>query len=285
MRYLPKRLVNFLRKIFYSLPVSLRFLVRRVYYYPTDLLNSISGKRHKYEPPKGKIYTGGGDFIASGKRHLRLLSLHTQLAPNHQVLDIGSGIGRTAIALTEFLGTSASYEGFDVTKKGVSWCTKKIHRDFPNFNFTYVDISNDLYNDFSTKASNYKFPYGSDRFDIAYLFSVFTHMQPDEVLNYLKEIRRTLKPGGQCLATFFTYDAVENEKIKTNEFDKAFPFDMGNYKLMSQKVVAANVAYQKEFLYDMAQQSELKVEKVIDGFWKSAKTNQNEYQDMYIFKK
>lgn len=36
-----------------------------------------------------------------------------------------------------------------------------------------------------------------------FLASVFTHLLPDEVDNYLSEISRVLKPGGRCLCTYF----------------------------------------------------------------------------------
>ena len=44
------------------------------------------------------------------------------LKPEHRVLDIGSGIGRVAIPLTEYLNEKGSYEGFDVVELGVNWC-------------------------------------------------------------------------------------------------------------------------------------------------------------------
>ena len=66
------------------------------------------------------------------------------LKPNHRVLDIGSGIGRMAIPLTEHL-TSGSYEGFDIVPTGINWCKENIEKRFPNFKFTLTSISNDLY--------------------------------------------------------------------------------------------------------------------------------------------
>ncbi|WP_299261653.1 class I SAM-dependent methyltransferase [uncultured Aquimarina sp.] len=282
---LPKGLVTVIRKVFYLLPTRFRFLARRIYYFPIDLIDGVLGRRHKYQPRKGKIFIGSGDFIKLGKGHLSKLILLTGLKPNHNVLDIGSGIGRTALPLTEFLDKEAAYEGFDVTKEGIEWCNNKIHRDFPNFSFTYVNLGNDLYNNSMNTAANYKFPYTSNRFDVSFLFSVFTHMQPDEVFNYLKEIERTLVIGGRCLATFFTYDDQTEQKILNNELDLNFPFEMGNYRLMSKNVISANVAFKNEFLLRMIDESNLKVENVIDGFWKTISTDDNEYQDIYILRK
>ena len=137
--------MSFKRKIYYFLPPTWRLIIRRIYYFPVDLLNSWSGKRHRFEPPMGLIYTGSGDFIKQGKHHLELMIKHLDLKADDHILDIGSGLGRTAAALTTFLNEHGKYEGFDVMKKGVDWC-QRIHNEYPNFNFKYVPLGNDLYN-------------------------------------------------------------------------------------------------------------------------------------------
>lgn len=148
-----------LRKIWYSLSSNQRFFIRRLYYFPKDTWDLISGKRHKYVPPRGYIYTGSPanaqDYLEQGLNQVRLLTEYAGLKPDHRVLDIGSGIGRTAIALTGFLNENGSYEGFDVVKTGVTWCNTRIHRDFPNFNFRYVPLFNDLYNTATLKATDF----------------------------------------------------------------------------------------------------------------------------------
>ena len=82
-------------------------------------------------PAKGDIYTGSGDFMAQGKHHLNLLRELANLKADDAVLDVGSGIGRTAVALTDYLTGNAEYEGFDVVEKGVKWCNEKINKKFP----------------------------------------------------------------------------------------------------------------------------------------------------------
>ncbi len=74
----------------------MRLIARKLVYFPIDIWNGLFGKRHKFELPKGDIYIGSGDFIAQGKHQLDLLKEHANLKPNDTVLDIGSGIGRTA---------------------------------------------------------------------------------------------------------------------------------------------------------------------------------------------
>lgn len=106
------------------------------------------------EPPKGLIYTGYGDFIEHGKIHLGFLIKYAGLQPNHRVLDVGSGIGRTAVALTSYLDSNGSYEGFDAVKLGVDYCIRKITSKYPNFKFKFVDLKMICINQQGLKQQN-----------------------------------------------------------------------------------------------------------------------------------
>ncbi len=279
-----------LRDIWYKLPTKQRYLIRRLYYLPADTLDLILGKRHKYVPPRGYIYTGSPasaeDYLRQGKHQVNLLEQYIDLKPTEAVLDIGSGIGRTAIALTDFLGKEGIYEGFDVVERGVEWCTKKIHSDFPNFNFTYVPLFNDLYNNARLKAEEFTFPYPNNSFDKVFSFSVFTHMQLQEIAHYLKEIERVLKPGGKMLSTFFLYDTENAEKI-ANRKPFGFPIDRDGYKLMDETVTGGNIALHKETLKEISNVASLPLQNIVEGFWKDDIRNKSkiEYQDIAIFKK
>ncbi len=46
------------RDFWYGLTFKQRFLFRRLYNLPLDLFDRISGRTHKYVPPRGLIYTG-----------------------------------------------------------------------------------------------------------------------------------------------------------------------------------------------------------------------------------
>jgi len=277
-----------LRSFWYSLTSNQRFIVRKLYYYPIDLYDRLTGNYHKYVPPRGYIYTGSpasyNDYLKQGEQQLGLLKSEIDLHPNDSVLDIGSGIGRTAIALTSYLNESASYEGFDVVKLGVKWCNSKIKKDFQNFNFKYIPLFNDLYNEANLKASEFNFPYKMNNFDKVFSFSVFTHMQIDEIQNYFSEIHKVLKPNGIAFSTFFLYDDSAEDFIGTN---KQFNFTIKNegYSLMNNKVKSANIAIHKDKLNAMLEIENLTLIKIIDGFWKGAKDNKIEYQDIVIFKK
>jgi ubiquinone/menaquinone biosynthesis C-methylase UbiE len=281
---------NGLRDLWYKLSIDQRFLIRRLYYLPVDLWDKISGKTIKYVAPRGAIYTGSPasakDYVKQGEHQLDLLKEFIALKPDDHILDIGSGIGRTAIALAAYLNPAGKYEGFDAVKKGVDWCNLTIGKDFPNFTFTYIPLSNDLYNDSGIDAVKFVFPYEDNSFDKAFLFSVFTHMQIEEIQNYLKEIERILKPGGMCLATLFIYNPDIENYISENAIF-SFPVSRNGYKLMNEKVQASNIAISEEKLHEMIAKTSLTKTAFIDGYWKDQVKDKSkvEYQDILVLKK
>lgn len=277
--------MQFKRKLYYSLSPEQRLTIRKLYYLPIDIWNSITGQRHKYEPLKGDTYIGSGDFIETGLAHLNLLKKQLDLQAEDAVLDIGSGIGRTAVALTGYLNSNGSYEGFDVVEKGVKWCNQRIKNDYPNFNFTYVPLKNDLYNKHIEEAQKFAFPYSDDSFDKVFLFSVFTHMSVAEIAHYLREIKRVLIPGGLCLATFLIYSDKNEEKISRNKHF-SFPIKKEGYRLMSHSVQSANICLHDTFLDKLIDWAELIKVKTLEGSWKGngSGCQDNLYQDIVIIK-
>ena len=273
-----------LRKIYYSVSPNLRFLMRKTYYFPIDLYEGITGKRGKNTPKKGDIFIGSGDFVKQGKAQVHLLKTYIDLQPNDKILDIGCGIGRTAVPLTEFLYKSSVYEGFDAVKKGIDWCNENITSKYPNFKFTFTPLRNNLYNKSDAKAATFKFPYEDNNFDKAFLFSVFTHMKIEDIQNYLNEINRVLKPEGKCLATFFTY--TQSDQLENFPGFK-FPFKREGYRLLNENVEEANIAIDMENLELMIAKSGLKLERKIDGFWKDLTKDRTDinFQDILILKK
>jgi ubiquinone/menaquinone biosynthesis C-methylase UbiE len=277
--------MNLLRKAYYSLGPVQRRLARRLVFLPADLVDSVSGKRLPLVPPRGKIFTGQGDFVAAGDELLGNMISTCNLEPGHHVLDIGCGIGRLARPLTGFLDEKGSYEGFDIVKDGVEWC-KKHYVNFSNFNFTYIALQNDLYNlESNAGADKFAFPYPDSAFDLAALISVFTHMQPGEVENYLQEIGRVLKPGGHCFATFFLI--TRNSEIFLDDArNPFFPHRYNNYFLHNNKVKNANIAYRYEFISKLAAKAGLSIQYHNEGWWagKSQDACMN-FQDLVVMTK
>lgn len=274
-----------LRRVFYALPPSWRFFVRRLFYWPRDIFRPQRTKEGLLIPPKGLIYTGSGDFLQQGKTWLEHFIQKGQLAPDHHVLDVGSGIGRMAIPLTTYLNPQAKYEGFDVVKLGVDWCQKNISSQYPNFRFQYIPLDNDLYRSEGLQATDFHFPYADEQFDFVILTSVFTHMLPAEVENYLAEIYRVLKPKGRCMATFFIWNK-EAARLSPSNPKFQFPHDYGHYRLMDQKVKSANVAFDAGYLESYIQQLGFRLENTFPGFWCGrSKVESLDFQDVVLLQK
>lgn len=273
---------SLVRKLYYSLPVNLRYTARRVAYLPIDLFRD----RKSLVPPKGKIFIGRGDFLATGEIFFKHFKKYGNLTPQSSILDIGSGIGRMAIPFTNFLDKNGFYEGFDIVKQGVEWCNKNISTRYPNFNFTWIPLKNELYNaSTNDHASKITFPYPDNYFNFVFLTSVFTHMLPEDVENYIKEINRVLKTDGICFATFFILDN-ESQESMSSKGTKNFKFDLGNYSLMDKTVKEANVAYKKEYIFEVLKTNNLDITYFIRGNWSGIYSEGlDEHQDIIIFKK
>lgn len=271
-----------IRKIYYALPVSLRFSVRRIIYFPLDSIQ----KRSALVPPKGLTFTGTGDFLKIGKQFFEHFKKYCDFSPDSSILDIGSGMGRMAIPFTNYLSPKGHYEGFDIVKIGIDWCTKNISSRFPNFNFKHIPLRNDLYLlDTKNKADDLIFPYENESFDFIFLTSVFTHMLPNDVENYIGEIQRVLKKEKQCFVTFFIIDE-ENETTPKLVGNKNFPYNFGNYYLMDKNVKEANVAFKKSYIIDVFKNNNMELTHFIKGNWSGTQnTELNEHQDIVIFKK
>jgi ubiquinone/menaquinone biosynthesis C-methylase UbiE len=274
------------RKLYYALSPKLRRRARRLYYFPVDLIEGLSGKRDELTPPRGKIFIGPGDFRKLGEKLVSDFIAHGHLKPDDRVLDIGCGIGRIAIPLTKYLSKKGTYNGFDIVKEGIDWCRQKISPRFPNFTFTHVDLKNDLYNlRTDQSASEFVFPYPDNSFDFIILTSVFTHMQPAEVEQYLREISRVMGPGGTCFATFFIIDR-HSQAFLENSAKPFFAHDHGDYMLHDNKVRDANIAFKLPYIEKLLNRSGLRIEKFHPGWWAGRdRSMQVDFQDVLILKK
>lgn len=276
-------LTSFSRTLFYRLPPKFRFLARRLIFLPIDFFEKITGRRPPMVPPRGLIFTGSGDFVKSGNELVRRFVELGGLKPDDRFLDVGCGIGRVAIPLTRFLNENGRYEGFDPIELGVRFCRKTITPHYPNFNFQYTPLKNDLYRNSGASASKFRFPFDENVFDFICVNSVFTHMVESEMLNYLDEISRVLRPGGVCYASFFLLD---DEARRTMEPVFSFPFKVGNHFLMDEKVESANVAFEADWLANELIMRGLKTLEKWPGFWPGREPKKHlDFQDVLLISK
>ncbi|GHD49963.1 methyltransferase [Thalassobaculum fulvum] len=158
-------------------------------------------------PRAEQSFVGDGDFRAIGAEFLELFIRYGGLRPEWDVLDLGCGIGRMAIPLTQYLDASARYVGVDVNRAGITWCRRRITRVYPNFVFRHLDYQNPLYNPAGKKLPwEHPLPFEPASFDFVIATSVFTHLSRQDVKSYFRQLAEVLRPGGRLFATFFLLD-------------------------------------------------------------------------------
>jgi len=174
------------------------------------------------------------------------------------------------------------YEGIDITQSGIDWCREKITPQFPNFHFQQIDVYNNQYNPRGKhQASEYKFPYADESFSFVMLGSVFTHMLPDDLENYLSEIYRVLRRGGRCLITYFLLNAESLRLIETRDSTLDFKYVFDKYRTISREVPEAAIAFDEGRIRDLYRKRGLKVIRLDYGSW-CARANFLSYQDLIL---
>lgn len=168
------------------------------------LRRHLAANRFMPVPPPELMFCGDGDFRAIGAEFLERLVSDAGLAPGGRVLDIGCGIGRLALPLTQYLDESGSYDGVDPVAAGIAWCAETITALYPRVRFRHLDLQHPLYNPRGAlPTAGTRLPFVDASFDRICLISVLTHLNLPEVLHYAAEVARLLAPGGCCLATAF----------------------------------------------------------------------------------
>lgn len=208
------------------------------------------------------------------------------LKPEHDVVDIGCGCGSIAFPLTKHIGPGGSYCGLDVYAPAVAWCTKNITRRFSNFTFRHVAVSNPIYNAKGEAARTCHLPLGDATADLVFLRSVFTHMNPEEVSNYLKEISRVLRPGGQCVATFFLLNPDQERLTAAGESRLDFRHGTREWRYVYDSSPYTACAQDEAMLQRMGRDAGFEVRKVLYGTWSGrAEPSAPELQDCMMFQK
>ena len=261
---------------------KVKTLMKDIYYFPVDVLDVLSGRRDEMTPPRRLIFVGDGDFRKTGNEFFKYFLDFAGLVSSSKVLDIGCGIGRMAIPLTNYL-TSGTYEGIDIVPRGIKWCEKNISSRYPNFHFQLADVYNMWYNPSGICVpSEYRFPFADQSFDFVFLTSVFTHMLPAELENYLAEIARVLKPQGRLLATYFLINEESERLILQSRSTLDFRYSGPGYLTISEGKPEAAVGYREEYIRGLYNKRGLELTGPIHyGSW-CGRENFVSYQDMII---
>jgi SAM-dependent methyltransferase len=225
-------------------------------------------------------------FRKIGVDLVRRLAIDAGMEPAHSVVDIGSGIGRVAIPLTQYLSERGSYHGLEIIRRAVDWCNEHISAHYENFRFTHLDIRNPHYNPrgrlILRKAA---MPIEADSADIVFLASVFTHIGEDEATVYLQKIASMLKPGGRLWSTWFLLDEETKDLVRRGSTG----FKRQNTQLTGAVThefradhPGAAVGFDERFVLDTMDDAGLRPTLVKKGRWCRRRSVSDGYQDVII---
>jgi ubiquinone/menaquinone biosynthesis C-methylase UbiE len=206
-------------------------------------------------------------YLSLAKRGLEQLISYCQLRPNDHVLDVGCGTGSMAVPLTTYLN-GGRYEGFDVVPLWINWCQRHISRSYPNFRFKHIDAYSRHYNSTGKlQADMLHFPHESQSFDCAMLMSVFTHMLPDGIRNYINELARVLRPGGSAFITALLLNTESRAAI--GEGRSVFPLrhQYGDSLVVDPQFPETTIAIPESQLCQWFAETGFEITRVMYGSW------------------
>ena len=198
------------------------------------------------------------DFEITGAEFVAYLKLLCGLKSQHSALDIGCGCGMMALQLESYLAGEGRYVGMDVDRAAIAWCQTHITARNPRFVFYHVDLKNTRYNPSGALSdASFRFSEPDASFEVVLLKSVFTHMRPDGVQNYLNEIARLLKPGGRCLASFFLLNDRGSTGARPGSSKLSFDHGDDDCRYVDPAMPEKAIAYREGYVLEMLKRSGL----------------------------
>ena len=86
-------------------------------------------------------------------------------------------------------------------------------------NFIHLNVKNMRYNDIGEKIDyNFRFPLKDKSQNLIYLYSVFSHMELDDMRQYLIEFKRIIKVDGKIFFTAFIENGVPDYTINPQNY-------------------------------------------------------------------
>lgn len=255
--------------------------------WPLDYLSRLINNKTDFPPLHLRRYVGPlRTFEASGAEFMTYLRLLVDMRPDESLLDVGCGCGLMALYLKDYLAETGSYAGVDLHSPSIKWCLKHIGTSRPNFQFTHIDVKSLAYNPKGKlSAADFTFPYDSGSFDVILFKSVFTHLRPPEVENYLKEVSRLLKADGRCLATFFLLNHEQDQLAANDSGALKFAFGDEQWRYVYEHSPESACAYEENFVLGLLQKHDLRlVRPAYYGSW-SGRKNGLSFQDMLVIKR
>ncbi len=248
-----------------------------------DMRDMLSGNRDSTTPPRRLNVSGEGSFHDLGLHNDSLCRTFGHLKADDRVFDLGCGIGRLAIAMESFIEPPGSYVGLDIIRFAISWCQNHISSRNPNFRFVHADIFNFMYNGQGKIAPDrFSFPFPTESFSFCLATSLFTHLLPAAVDQYLREVARVMTPGGSFLTTWFLLCDETISSMEAGMSQLNFPYKFVHHAQRSEHAPEQAVAFELDYLRGLYAAAGLAIDGVHFGGWSGYPGSIDSGQDLLI---
>jgi SAM-dependent methyltransferase len=246
---------------------------------PVDFAaRALNGKRG-YPPLRLRRYVGPlPSFESAAAEFVAYLKTLAHLQPTERLLDVGCGCGTLGLFLRDYFVSPGGYEGIDLHRPSIDWAQRALGSEA--MRFRHLDIQNDAYNPHGKlSGSQLRFDYPDESFNAIILKSVFTHLRPPDLENYLGEIRRLLRPGGRCMMTFFLLRDRHAQHGRKPVM--TFPYGEGTWRYAVKGSPEAAIAYDETYVLQLLERKSLKVLGQYPGTW-TGLPNGLSFQDIVL---
>lgn len=236
-------------------------------------------------PPSLEHELNGGPNELIGRYYAEVLTEGLDLPDDAQILDLGCGYGRVALALLPRLTGQQRYIGLDPHSEAISWAQTNIGAHHSRARFERIDLVSGVYNpDGVIRGQDYEFPFEEGSLDLIYMISVLTHVDLPTVATYIREAARTLKPGtGRLAATYFLLDGEVDDLIAAGGAYYSFPHAAGESRVENVGEPEAAIAHPRARVLEMLAEAGFSRVNVREGHW-SGRTGGYpiDFQDLVI---
>jgi len=142
---------------------------------------------------------------------------------NADVLDVGCGV-RFITTIINHKIPIKSYTGVEVSQPIVDFLKANVEVYDKRFRFAHWNVYNEMYNLNGVELETIKELPAEGLYDLIWLFSVFTHLNPADSLSLLKLLRKKVRAKGKLFFSAFIDDALDGfeDRVKDKPLLQAF---------------------------------------------------------------
>ena len=117
------------------------------------------------------------------------------------------------------------------------------------------------------------------------LFSVFTHMYPDDIGHYVEQLARLMPRGASACVTFFLLNSESQRMVTSEKAAFTFPYRYSEtcFYYNEQDPLYA-IAFDEGWVYEMLRANGLGVDHIIYGTW-CGRVGTRVFQDTLIIRR